>query len=57
MLAGGVAASSRIDFRRTTPRRDYGRSVYRLRRPSPSGATALVLTAAELVRRDESFTA
>ncbi|MEW5738035.1 MAG: transposase [Myxococcota bacterium] len=32
-------------------RADDGRSVYRLRRPSPSGATALVLTAAELVRR------
>ncbi|MEW5738036.1 MAG: transposase [Myxococcota bacterium] len=32
-------------------RADDGRSVYRLRRPSPSGATALVLTAPELVRR------
>ena len=32
-------------------RRDDGRYAYRLRRPSPSGATSLVLTAAQLVRR------
>ena len=32
-------------------RADDGRYVYRLRRPTPSGATSLVLTAAQLVRK------